>query len=66
MELTEGNRSSMEESSLIGMRLHLEVQCQGQAAEVAGWSSGRMARRRCQHFMSGRCTRAGHAIELPE
>ena len=37
MKLIESNRSSMEESSLIGMRLHLEVQCRGQAAEVAGW-----------------------------
>ena len=29
MKLSEGNRSSMEESSLVGMRLHLEVQRRG-------------------------------------
>ena len=39
MELTESNRSSMQESGLIGMRLHLKVQCGRQAAEVAGWIS---------------------------
>ena len=41
MKLIEGNRSSMDESSLVGMRLHLEEQRLGRAAEVAGWSSGR-------------------------
>ena len=40
MKLIEGNRSSMDESSLVGMRLHLEEQRRGRAAEVAGWSSG--------------------------
>ena len=29
MKLSEGNRSSMEESSLVGARLHLEVQRRG-------------------------------------
>ena len=40
MKLIEGNRSSMDESSLVGMRLHLEEQRRGRATEVAGWSSG--------------------------
>ena len=60
MELSEGNRGLMEESSLIGVRMHLEVQRPGwQAVAAGGW-------RRCQHFMSGRCIRAEHAIELAE
>ena len=40
MKLIEGNRSSMDESSLVGMRLHLEEQRRGQTAEVVCWSSG--------------------------
>ena len=40
MKLIESNRSSMDKSSLVGMRLHLEGQRRGQAAEVVCWSSG--------------------------
>ena len=39
MKLIEGNSSSMDESSLVGVRLHREEQRRGPAAEVAGWSS---------------------------
>ena len=34
MKLIESNRSSMDKSSLVGMRLHLEGQRRSQAAEV--------------------------------
>ena len=40
MKLIEGNRSLMDESNLVGMRLHLEEQRRGRAAEVVCWSSG--------------------------
>ena len=38
MKLIEGNSGSMDESSLAGVRLHLEEPRRGPAAEAVGWS----------------------------